>query len=115
MDYVFVSRGDIVPEEFDVGPDSELRLVDVVDRTQGAPFCAGFCEVLPGAPVEFEYFDHHAVCYMLEGQITLTQGGESRAFLPGDVVYIPMRDDQRVSYSTTTYGKLFYVTYPYWR
>jgi ethanolamine utilization protein EutQ (cupin superfamily) len=115
MGLTLLSSKEIVPEAFDVGPDSAFRLVDVVDRSQGAPFCAGFCEVLPGAPIEFEYFDHHAVCYMLEGEITLTHAGESHAFLPGDLVYIPERDGQRVSYSTGTYGKMFYVTYPHWR
>ncbi len=66
------------PTPLDVGPDSKLNLVDVIDRTQGAPFCAGICEVFPGAPVDFDYDDDAAVCYMLEGDITLSENGESQ-------------------------------------
>ena len=74
---------------FDVGPDSKLSLVDVIDRTQGAPFSAGICEVFPGSPVDFDYDDDAAVCFMVEGAVTLAQDGNTASFLPGDVVYIP--------------------------
>lgn len=115
MDYLHVKKADIAPAAFDVGPGSEFRLVDVIDRAQGAPFCAGFCEVLPGAPIEFEYVDHHAVCYVIEGEIRLEQNGQSRTLSRGDLVYIPEGPEQRVCYSADKYGSLFYVTYPHWR
>jgi len=115
MESCLVAARDIAPEPLDVGPDSKLHLVDIIDRTQGAPFCAGVCEVFPGAPVDFDYDDDAAVCYMLEGEITLSENGESQVFRPGDVVYIPQKKGLLVYWSTDSYGKFFYVTYPHWR
>jgi len=115
MELHLVPAGEIATEPLDVGPESRLHLVDVIDRTQGAPFCAGICEVFPGSPVDFDYDDDAAVCYMLEGEITLSENGESCPFKPGDVVYIPQKKGLLVYWSTTSYGKFFYVTYPHWR
>jgi ethanolamine utilization protein EutQ (cupin superfamily) len=115
MEPVLVSRANIETEALDVGPDSKLNLVDIVGRTQGAPFTAGICEVFRGAPVDFDYDDDAAVCYMLEGEITLAQNGEKCSFRPGDVVYIPQKPGLVVYFGTETYGKFFYVTYPHWR
>ena len=115
MESFLVAARDIATEPLDVGPDSKLHLVDIIDRTQSAPFSAGVCEVFPGAPVDFEYDDDAAVCYMLEGEITLSENGETRAFRPGDVVYIPQKQGLLVYWSTDSYGKFFYVTYPHWR
>jgi ethanolamine utilization protein EutQ (cupin superfamily) len=115
MEFHLVAAAEIQTEALDVGPDSKLNLVDVIDRTQGAPFCAGICEVFPGSPVDFDYDDDAAVCYMLEGEIALNENGESRVFKPGDVVYIPRQKGLVVYWSTATYGKFFYVTYPHWR
>ena len=115
MELHLVAADAIATAQLDVGPDSKLNLVDVIDRTQGAPFCAGICEVFPGAPVDFDYDDDAAVCYMLEGELTLAQDGETRTFRPGDVVYIPRKKGLLVYWSTDSYGKFFYVTYPHWR
>ena len=115
MELQHVPAAEIATESLDVGPDSKLHLVDVIDRTQGAPFCAGVCEVFPGAPVDFDYDDDAAVCLMLEGDIVLSENGERRAFKPGDVVYIPQKKGLVVYWSTDTYGRFFYVTYPHWR
>ena len=115
MEFHLVPAAEIATEPLDVGPDSKLNLVDVIDRTQGAPFCAGKHFADPGAPVDFDYDDDAAACYMLEGEIKLTENGESRPFLPGDVVYIPQKKGLLVYWSTDTYGKFFYVTYPHWR
>jgi ethanolamine utilization protein EutQ (cupin superfamily) len=115
MEFQLVRAAEIAAEPLDVGPDSKLNLVDVFDRKQGAPFCAGICEVFPGGPVDFDYDDDAAACYMLEGEIKLSENGESCSFLPGDVVYIPQKKGLVVYWSTETYGKFFYVTYPHWR
>ncbi len=71
MEFQHVAAADIATTALDVGEESRLSLVDVFDRTQGAPFCAGICEVFPGAPVDFDYDDDAAACYMIEGEITL--------------------------------------------
>ena len=115
MEFHHVAAADIDPEPLDVGAASKLSLVAVIARPPGAPFCAGICEVFPGAPVDFDYDDDAAACYMLEGEITLTENGATQSFLPGDVVYIPQKKGLVVFWSTTTYGRFFYVTYPHWR
>ncbi len=104
----------IQTEPLDVGA-GKFNLVDLVSQAQGAPVTAGVAEIWPGAPVDFEYDDDCAVCYMIEGEITLTEGDVSRPFLPGDVVYIPQQAGLVVLWETTSYGKFVYVTYPHWR
>jgi ethanolamine utilization protein EutQ (cupin superfamily) len=115
MKLYLIPAAEIATEPLDVGPDSKCSLVDVIDRKQGAPYCAGICEIFPGAPVDFEYDDDAGVCYMLEGEITLSENGESKKFMPGDVAYIPQEEGLIVYFGTETYGKFFYVTYPHWR
>jgi ethanolamine utilization protein EutQ (cupin superfamily) len=115
VEFYLVPKAEITTEPLDAGPDQELKLVDVIDRTQGAPFCGGICEVYRGAPVDFDYDGDAAVCYMIEGEISLSENGETRPFMPGDVVYIPQKKGLVVYWSTETYGKFFYVTYPHWR
>ena len=115
MEFHLVAAAEIATEPLDVGPDSKLHLVDVIDRTQGAPFCAGICEVFPGSPVDIDHDAAAAACYMLEGEVTLAEDGETRALRPGDVVYVPRRKGLLVYWSTDSYGKFFYVTYPHWR
>ncbi len=105
---------DIKAEPLDVG-EGKFHLVDVVSHTQGAPVSAGIAEIWKSAPVEFDYASDCAVCYMIEGEITLTEGDETFRFGPGDVVYIPQDRSLVVLWETDSYGKFFYVTYPHWR
>jgi len=105
---------EVTTEPFEAG-EARFNLVDLVSRAQGAPFTAGVAEIWKSAPVDFEYDDDGAVCYMLEGEITLTSGDDTYSFLPGDVVYIAQTAGLLVSWSTESYGKFFYVTYPHWR
>jgi len=99
MEMYLVPSGEIATEPLDVGPTSKMSVVDLVARAQGAPYSAGICEIFPGDPVDFEY-DHDAgVCYMIEGEVTLTEGSETRPFKPGDVVYLPQKAGLVVSYS----------------
>jgi len=111
MHFYLVSADNIHTEPL----EDNLKLVDVIDRTQGAPYSGGVCEVFPGDPVGFEYDDDAGICYMVEGEIALAEGGETHTFRPGDVAYIPQKRGLVVEFSTETYGKFFYVTYPHWR
>jgi ethanolamine utilization protein EutQ (cupin superfamily) len=115
MEAKVIAKAEISTEPLEVGPESKLNLVDVVDRSLGAPLTAGICEVFRGAPVDFDYDNDCAVCYMLEGEITLSENGEKCSFRPGDVVYIPQKAGLVVYWGTESYGKFFYVTYPHWR
>jgi ethanolamine utilization protein EutQ (cupin superfamily) len=115
MVFQLIKGSGVVTEPLDVGPTSKLNLVDAVAQPQGAPFSAGICEVWPGDPVEFDYDNDAAVCYMLEGKIVLTEGGESRDFEPGDILFVPQTEGLLVGFGAPEYGKFFYVTYPHWR
>ena len=64
MDMQIVQADAIVTEPLDVGPESKLHLTDIIAQAHGAPFTAGVCEVFAGAPVDFDYDDDAAVCYM---------------------------------------------------
>jgi ethanolamine utilization protein EutQ (cupin superfamily) len=52
---------------------------------------------------------------MLEGSVTLTEGGTRLDFEQGDVVFVPQQAGLKVSWDTSSYGRFFYVTYPHWR
>jgi ethanolamine utilization protein EutQ (cupin superfamily) len=112
---IFLNRAnDIKPEPLDVG-EGKFHLVDLVSQTQGAPVSSGVAEIWKSAPVDFEYDNDCAVCYMIEGEIMLSEGDEKVSFLPGDVVYIPQTKGLVVLWESDSYGKFFYVTYPHWR
>ena len=114
MALVLKKANEIATEPFDAG-EGKLSLVDVIAQPEGAPVSAGICEIWESAPIEFDYDNDCAVCYMLEGHVSLTEGELRFDFEPGDVVYVPQREGLVVSWHTPSYGKFFYVTYPHWR
>ena len=114
MHTILKRAGEVRTEPFDAG-DGRLSLVDIIARTEGAPFTAGLAEIWRSAPIEFEYDSDGAVCFMLEGEVTLTEEGESTSFQPGDVAFIPQRAGLKVLWESSSYGKFYYVTYPHWR
>lgn len=114
MAVVLKKAKEIATEPFDAG-DGKLSLVDVIAQAEQAPVSAGIAEIWASAPIEFDYDYDCAVCYMLEGSVTLTEGETRLDFEPGDVVFIPQREGLKVSWDTPSYGKFFYVTYPHWR
>ena len=114
MAVVLKKANEIVTSPLDVG-EGKLSLVDVIAQPENAPVSAGICEIWASAPVEFDYDNDCAVCYMLEGRITLIEGDTRLDFDPGDVVFVPQREGLKVSWDSPSYGKFFYVTYPHWR
>ena len=110
-----VRAADVRPEPFVEPPEGRLDLVDLFARPEGAPFAAGICEIWAGRPVAFDYDHDAAVCYMIEGTITLTEAGESRVLTAGDVVYVPQVEGLVVEFGSEDHGRFFYVTYPHWR
>jgi len=114
MAVVLKKAHEIATEPLDVG-DGKLSLVDVIAQPEQAPVSAGICEIWQSAPIEFEYDHDCAVCYMLEGRVTLIEGETRLDFEPGDVVFVPQEAGLKVSWDTPSYGRFFYVTYPHWR
>ena len=114
MAVVLKKANEIATEPLDVG-EGKLSLVDVIARPEQAPVSAGICEIWESAPIEFDYDNDCAVCYMLEGRVTLTAGETRFDFEPGDVVFVPRLERLKVSWESPSYGKFFYVTYPHWR
>lgn len=114
MALVLKKAADNTPEYLDVG-DGKMNLIDVIAKPEGAPVSGGIAEIWNQAPVEFEYDDDCAVCFMLEGEIELEENGETYKFEPGDVVYVPQQAGLSVNWHTPSYGKFAFVTYPHWR
>jgi ethanolamine utilization protein EutQ (cupin superfamily) len=119
-DVVLVKRIDIVPEYFDVGENNSLKVADVIAQDQGAVFTFGVLEMGKSQGVEFTYEDDGACCFLLDGEITLTErfaGQEVSVmnFEKGDIVYIPQKKDLAVIWSTQSYARYVFVTYPHWR
>lgn len=114
MHVVLRTGSEIRTDPFDAG-EGKISLVDIIARPEGAPFTAGMAEIWNSAPIEFEYDDDGAVCFMLDGEVTLTEDGESVSFQPGDVAFIPQREGLKVVWESPSYGRFYYVTYPHWR
>ncbi len=114
MSVVLVKRSMIVPEKFEAGK-TDLKLADVIDRRQDAPFTAGLIEIVKSEPCEFEYDNDCAVIYCTEGSFVLKEGERRTEVEAGDVIYIPRKKGLKVEWSTPSSGRGFYVTYPHWR
>ena len=114
MAVVLKKSKEIVTEPLDVG-EGKLSLVDVIAQAGGRAGLGRRLRVWASAPIEFDYDNDCAVCYMLEGSVTLTEGGTRHHFESGDVVFIPQQAGLKVSWDTSSYGRFFYVTYPHWR
>lgn len=117
MDCVLVKREEIVTEYLDCGEGNEFKIVDVIDKSHGAPYTFGVVEMEKCEGVEFDYDNDAGCCYMLEGVITLKENlsGAIRKYEVGDVVYIPQKQGLVVNFSTESYAKFVFVTYPHWR
>ncbi len=114
LSVVLVKKSGIVPEKFEAG-NSNLKLVDVVDRKQGAPVSAGIIEIVKSEPCAFDYDNDCAVIYCIDGSFLLKEGEIKTDVQPGDVVYIPKQKGLKVEWSSPSMGRGFYVTFPHWR
>jgi ethanolamine utilization protein EutQ (cupin superfamily) len=117
MDCVLVKKKDIVTEILDCGPGNDFKILDVIEKKQGAPYTVGVVEMGKCEGVEFDYDNDAGCCYMLEGEITLKENfsGAVMKFEVGDIVYIPQKEGLLVNFSTEDYAKFVFVTYPHWR
>jgi len=120
-DVVLVKRMDIVPVTLeDAGEGNIFKIHDIIGKEHGSPFTFGRFEMGKSEGVEFDYDADGAACYLLEGQITLTEklaGKKIREmkYEAGDVVYIPQKKDLVVVWSTESFANCLFVTYPHWR
>jgi ethanolamine utilization protein EutQ (cupin superfamily) len=114
MSVVHVRKSAIVPEKFEAGK-ADLKLVDLIDRKQDAPFTAGIIEVVGSEVCEFDYDNDGAVIYCIEGSFLLKEGEVKTEVQAGDVIYIPKKKGLKVEWSSCNKGRGFYVTYPHWR
>lgn len=117
MESVLVKKGDIVTEYLDCGEGNNFKIVDIIDKRQGAPYTVGIVEMEKCVGVEFDYDEDAGCCYMLEGVITLKENlsGAVMKYEVGDVVYIPQKQGLVMTFSTEGYAKFVFVTYPHWR
>lgn len=112
---VILKKADSIQTEPLEAGAGKLSLVDIVAQADGAPVSAGIAEVWEAEPVDFDYDNDCAVCYMLEGEATLREGEDEYSFQPGDMVFIPQQEGLVVQWNSPSYGKFLYVTYPHWR
>jgi ethanolamine utilization protein EutQ (cupin superfamily) len=117
MDIHLIKKADIVLEDLEAGEGNSCKIQDVIAQPQGAPFTFGVFELEKSKGVEFDYDNDAACCYLLEGEIILTENisGEISKFEAGDIVYIPKKDGLVVTWATEKYAKFIFVTYPHWR
>lgn len=95
-------------DNFDTGtPNTQVAYREVINKDD-AKMSAGFLTI------EKSSFDWQ-LCYeeidiVLEGNLTITINGETFEAYQGDVLFVPK--GSQVTWSTSGYVKLFYVTYP---
>jgi len=95
-------------ETFDTGdPDTNVAYREVISKDE-SQMSAGFLTI------EKSSFDWE-LCYeeidiILEGSLSITINGETYEAYQGDVFFVPK--GSKVTWSSSGYVKLFYVTYP---
>ncbi|HWR45902.1 cupin domain-containing protein [Sporomusa sp.] len=102
-------RGDqVVIQPFDQAPPGQrIGLTDVVTAKEGN-LCAGFMTFDHSELPWFLNYDE--ADYIIEGDFMLKVGDQVFRAKAGDVVYIPK--GSQVVFSSPTFCKVFYVTYP---
>lgn len=95
-------------ENFDTGnPSTNVAYREVISKDE-SQMSAGFLTI------EKSSFDWE-LCYeeidiILEGSLSITINGETHEACQGDVLFVPK--GSKVTWSSSGYVKLFYVTYP---
>src|SRR2546427_13304306 len=105
MAVVLKKAKEIATEPLDAG-EGKLSLVDVIAQPEQAPVSAGICEIWESAPIEFDYDNDCAVCYMLEGHVTLTEGERRFGFEPRDVGFISQTEGLKRALGTPAHGQV---------
>lgn len=102
-------RGDqVVIQPFEQAPPGQrIGLTDVVTAKEGN-LCAGFMTFEQSELPWFLNYDE--ADYIVEGDFRLKVGNQVFTAKAGDVVYIPK--GSQVVFSSPTFCKVFYVTYP---
>ena len=102
-------RGDkVIIQPFDQAPTGQrIGLTDVITSKEGN-LCAGFMTFDHSELPWFLNYDE--ADYIIEGDFMLKVGDQIFRAKAGDVVYIPK--GSQVVFSSPTYCKVFYVTYP---
>lgn len=104
-------------EYFDTGEGNKFHINDTIGKNYGLPFTFGIAEVYPSKGIAFEYSEDGAICICLEGSIKLTDSFAESVlnFEKGDIIYIPQEKDKTIVWSSESYSKFVFVTYPHWR
>lgn len=104
----YVKGKDVVISKFEQAPPGQkVGLVDVITSHEGnlgAGFMTYDRSKLPW------YLTYDEVDYVLEGEFHLEVNNQVIKAGPGDVIYIPK--NSQVVFSSPSYAKVFYVTYP---
>lgn len=97
----------VIPPFTEAPAGEKVGLVDVIDARVGN-LCSGF--------MTFDHsklpwlLNYDEVDYIIEGEFVLEVDGKVFRAVAGDVIYIPK--GSRVVFSSPTYCKVFYATYP---
>ncbi|MDP4159341.1 MAG: cupin domain-containing protein [Bacillota bacterium] len=97
----------VVIPPFQEVPGQKVGLVDVITAREGN-LCAGFMTFDHSSFPWFLNYDE--VDYIIEGEFVLEVEGKVFRAKAGDVVYIPK--GSQVVFSSPTFCKVFYATYP---
>lgn len=104
-----VIRGRTVQfENFDTGkPGTNVAYREVISKTE-SQMSAGFLTIEQSS---FDWeLSYEEIDIVLEGSLSVTINGETHHATQGDILFVPK--GSTVTWSSTGYVKLFYVTYP---
>lgn len=104
----YVKGKEVVISQFDQAPPGQkVGLVDVITSREGN-LGAGFMTYERSKLPWFLTYDE--VDYVIEGEFHLEANNQLIKAGPGDVIYIPK--NTQVVFSSPSYAKVFYTTYP---
>jgi ethanolamine utilization protein EutQ len=95
-------------ENFDTGkPGTNVAYREVISKTE-SQMSAGFLTIEQSS---FDWeLSYEEIDIVLEGSLSVTINGETHHATQGDVLFVPK--GSMVTWSSSGYVKLFYVTYP---
>ncbi|MDZ4110419.1 MAG: AraC family ligand binding domain-containing protein [Brevundimonas sp.] len=95
------------------GQDADIFAGNLVDERHGGPVTIGYGRYGPNQSLS-EVMAVNDVMVVLEGELSISTGGDTFTAGPGEIVYMPKGESVTIR-SHSEGAVTAYVTYPHWR
>ncbi len=90
-------------------PEIDFRLRDVITMDDSASIAGGFMSFHKGRGIDWT-LNYDEIEYIVEGRVEISYGGKTLIADVGDTIFIPK--GSAIHWSTPTWVKIFYATFP---